>query len=108
MLAIAHNEFMLEHIRQGMTEAGLTAKELAEEAQTSYTTLTMILNGKRPLTPRMAKRLDAALMRRRQKGLVFTLPAATERKLCELARKKGITPSEAAEMLLERLLNISD
>lgn len=97
-----------EEIKAEMTALCLTAKELAQEAQTNYSMLTQVLNGKRPLTASMSKRLAAALGRKANKGLVFSLPEETESKLVALARERGITPSQAAERLLERVLNISE
>lgn len=110
MFTIAYNQPAMnaDDIKREMTALGLTAKELAEEAQTNYSMLTQVLNGKRTLTDNMSKRLMAALERKSHKGLVFSLPEETERKLVALAKEKGITPSKAAELLLERVLNISD
>lgn len=106
--AIAYNARTMtaDDIKQRLTRQGMTVKELAKEAQTSYTTLSMVLNGHRPLTPRMEQRLVAALERRNQSGLQFSLSPETSAKLQDLADAKGITPAEAAEQLLSILLNL--
>lgn len=102
---IAH-AMTAEDIKDRLTRLDMTVKELASEAQTSYTTLSMILNGKRPLTPRMEQRLEAALERCTLKGLQFSLAPETSDKLKALAKAKGITAQEAAEELLSLLLNL--
>jgi transcriptional regulator with XRE-family HTH domain len=95
-----------EEIKERLARRGMTVKELAVEAQTSYTTLSMVLNGHRPLTTRMEQRLLAALERSTQSGLQFTLTPETAAKLQALADAKGITAQEAAEELLSILLNL--
>lgn len=93
-------------IRDRLTRINMTVKELAREAQTSYTTLSMVLNGRRPLTPRMEQRLVAAMDRCNQNGVQFSLSPETAEKLKALADAKGVTPQEAAEELLSILLNL--
>ena len=95
-----------DEIRVRLTRLNMTVKELAREVQTSYTTLSMVLNGRRPLTPRMEHRVVAALDRCKQKGLQFSLSSETAEKLKAFADVKGITPQEAAEELLSILLNL--
>lgn len=108
MFAIAYNALAMtaDEIKQRLARQGMTVKELAKEAQTSYTTLSMVLNGHRPLTPRMEQRLAAALERSTQNGLQFSLSPETAAKLQALADAKGITPQAAAEELLSILLNL--
>lgn len=95
-----------DDIKRRLAEQGMTAKALAREAQTSYTTLTMVLKGHRPLTQRMEQRLVAALDRCQGGGLQFTLSPETGAKLQALADAKGISVAEAAEELLSILLNL--
>ena len=109
-LAIAYRVVAMdvEAIKAEMSVLGVSMKELAAEATVNYSMLSQIINGKRPLTNSMEERLTRAIERMQNKGIAFELPPEAEKRLKELAAANGLSPSEAAQKPLERVLNLGD